>query len=105
MIQYCKCGWPVYGENVVRFKCPQCKHVVELISDAPQEPFSGELPRWVRFVKRLRKSTDTGVGDTVQRIAAKFGGERFKKFAQRIGLPCGCTKRQSEWNRLYPYGE
>lgn len=59
--------------------------------------------RWVRLVRMLRKPEDKGVGDTVQRIAAKFGGERFKAWAERIGIPCGCVARQEEWNRVWPY--
>lgn len=58
---------------------------------------------WVKLVAILRTDADAGVGDTVQRIAAKFGGERFKTFAQKIGIPCGCTERQAEWNERYPY--
>ena len=58
---------------------------------------------WVRWVKLLRKPEDAGVGDTVARIAAKFGGERFKAFSKRIGIPCGCTERQESWNRQWPY--
>lgn len=58
---------------------------------------------WVRWVKLLRKPQDNGVGDTVARIAAKFGGERFKEFSKRIGIPCGCTERQAAWNEQWPY--
>lgn len=58
---------------------------------------------WIRFIKLIRKPEDKGVGDTVARIAAKFGGDRFKAFSKRIGIPCGCTQRQAEWNRLWPY--
>jgi hypothetical protein len=61
------------------------------------------LPTWVRLIRMLQQPGDVGIGDTVQRIAAKFGGERFKTWAKRIGLPCGCTERQAEWNKLYPY--
>ena len=60
-------------------------------------------PGWAKAVERLRHTNDVGVGDTVQRIAAWFGGERFKAFAAKVGIPCGCTQRQDEWNRLYPY--
>ena len=102
---YCDCGWRFLSNVSFTMQCPQCKQIVHFDADSQQEPTIAPTPRWVRLVKRLRKSEDTGVGDTVQRIAATFGGERFKRFAERIGLPCGCTKRQSEWNRLYPYGE
>ena len=62
-------------------------------------------PRWALTLKRLRTANDTGVGDTAQRIAAKFGGERYKRLTKRLGMPCGCSERQAEWNRLYPYGD
>lgn len=60
-------------------------------------------PAWAKWVARFRKPGEVGVGDTVQRIAARFGGEKFKRLSKRIGLPCGCTERQADWNRLYPY--
>jgi len=55
------------------------------------------------LVKLLRKPQDKGAGDTIQRMAANFGGERFKAFAAKIGLPCGCSDRQKQWNQLWPY--
>lgn len=58
---------------------------------------------WVAALSRLRKPEDEGVGDTAQRLAAKFGGERYKRFMKRIGAPCACEKRQAEWNQLYRY--
>ena len=64
-----------------------------------------EWPLWAKLVKRLRHDGERGVGDTVQRIAAKFGGEKFKLWAKSMGLPCGCTERQGRWNALYPYDD
>lgn len=58
---------------------------------------------WVRWVRLLRSRDDKGVGDTVKRILATFGGERFKAFATRVGIPCKCAERQAEWNKLWPY--
>lgn len=74
------------------------------------EPFSepernSQWPRWALLIKRLRTDADKGVGDTAQRIAAKFGGERYMRLTKRLGMPCGCSERQDEWNRLYPYGD
>ena len=60
-------------------------------------------PTWAKTLRRLRKAEDKGVGDTVQRIAAWFGGERFKTFSSKIGMPCGCSERQDNWNTQYPY--
>ena len=61
------------------------------------------IPYWVILIRKYKELEDKGVGDTVQRIAAKFGGESFKTFSTFIGIPCGCTQRQEEWNKLYPY--
>lgn len=60
-------------------------------------------PGWVRFIALFKIPEDAGVGDTVARYAAMLGGEKFKAWSKNIGLPCGCTQRQAEWNRLYPY--
>lgn len=92
----CKnCGYELRGEVVFPVHCV-CSHVDHAVPTHLR-------PRWVRLVRILRKPEDKGVGDTVQRIAATFGGERFKAWAERIGIPCGCTQRQKEWNRVWPY--
>lgn len=62
-------------------------------------------PFWVWSLKWMRSKSDKGVGDTAQRLATKMGGEQFKRFTNKIGLPCGCTERQAEWNRLYAYSD
>ena len=62
-----------------------------------------EKPRWVKLLERIRGPADKGVGDTAQRLVARFGGERVKAFADRIGIPCGCADRQEQWNALWPY--
>ena len=62
-------------------------------------------PAWATAIARFSKTQDSGVGDTAQRIAAKFGGEQFKTFAKTLGMPCGCTERQQDWNTRYPYDE
>jgi len=90
-----KCG-KVYQSDVTPLHC-RCGNVTGYIQ--PEIKPS----KWLYFIRMLRKPEDKGVGDTVQRIAAKFGGERFKAFSARIGIPCGCTQRQEEWNKLYPY--
>ena len=60
-------------------------------------------PAWALSLKRLRKNGETGVGDTAQRVASWFGGEYFKAFSKKIGMPCECTNRQNNWNKQYPY--
>lgn len=85
----CTCGWRFFGD--VKKNCPRCNSV------APIKP-----PRWVRLLQRLSTPQDIGLGATVKRIAGKVGGKRFIAWSKRIGLPCGCTEREIEWNRLYP---
>jgi hypothetical protein len=60
-------------------------------------------PTWAVLVKCCRSSNDAGVGDTVKQMADSIGGERFKRWAEQCGIPCGCVERQERWNKLYPY--
>jgi hypothetical protein len=62
-----------------------------------------DWPFWAWSLKWMRNPSDHGVGDTAQRIAAKVGGEAYKKLTQRLGMPCGCSSRQEDWNTHYPY--
>jgi hypothetical protein len=96
---YCKCGWRIFSD--IEVKCPKCGKIGEVADGTLHKPKTSTA--WVRWVKLLRKPEDRGVGDTVARIAAKFGGERFKAFSKRIGIPCGCTERQAAWNEQWPY--
>lgn len=61
------------------------------------------VPIWVNLIERFKSPEDTGIGDTVQRYAAMLGGEAFKAWSEKLGMPCGCTQRQAEWNAKYPY--
>lgn len=95
--------WLICEHGQSYFGKPSDGCVCRFLGPAPMVADTRKINRWVRMVKLLRKPEDSGLGDTVQRIAAKFGGERFKAFAKRIGIPCGCSDRQAEWNRLFPY--
>lgn len=105
----CTCGMKhFFGESIPCVRCP-CGIVVygncDIVRNAPESRIKQKKPPrlWTEVVGWFRAPGDIGVGDTVQRIAAKFGGERFKKFAEKVGMPCGCTDRQNEWNKLWPY--
>lgn len=104
-----KCGHYIVNEGRCEFakRCstlPMWRGNIDPPSECSFIPIStSRIPRWVRLIRMLRQPADIGIGDTVQRIAAKFGGERFKAWAERVGIPCGCAQRQSEWNRIYPY--
>lgn len=71
---------------------------------SPPEPQPFEAwPRWAKAVYAEREiPTDAGVGDTVHRRLGE-GGAVFKAWAQILGIPCGCNKRRTDWNWLYPY--
>ena len=89
-------------------KCGRCGAIVQC-GDGPVVPFGQEpvtrefWPGWATAIERYRRGDDTGVGDTAKRIFARLGGEVFKWLAEKLGMPCGCSERQAEWNRLYPY--
>lgn len=102
------CKWPMYTRHAIKTKCPMCNAVVECDGESvpTDEPLDERLwPGWCNLIKRFRKPTDAGIGDTVKRIADRAGGEAFKKISAAIGIPCGCTERQARWNKRYPYQE
>jgi hypothetical protein len=51
----------------------------------------------------LRKPGEIGLGDTVARIFAKFGGDQFKWISKQLGINCGCNDRQAALNAWFPY--
>ena len=66
----------------------------------------GSRPLVVTLLSMLRTSNDTGLGDTLTRIAAKFGGDTFKRwFRNTTGRECGCASRANALNAKYPYVE
>lgn len=99
---YCVCGWPVRTNVTVEIECPMCGEQIKCISGSVVSVVVFNPPFWVRALQWLSVPDDIGLGATVKRVAAKYGGERFKAWSKRIGLPCGCTDRELEWNRLYP---
>ena len=60
-------------------------------------------PLLIRGIQRQRIPSDTGAGDTVERILSKMGGDQFKWVMARLGVDCGCGSRQDWLNRVYPY--
>jgi hypothetical protein len=62
-----------------------------------------KLPRLVRLVSAYRTPSDTGVGDTLERLLAKAGGRKFKHLMLLMRLPCGCDDRQIWLNKKWPY--
>lgn len=63
-----------------------------------------DWPAWALFFETIRIETDSGVGDTVARLIARLGGDRFKSWFQKtFGKDCGCNDRQALLNSRYPY--
>jgi hypothetical protein len=72
----------------------------------PPETDPKKWPLLARAVSRLRSDVDRGLGDTIQRHLARFGGEALKRFYTRLtGHDCGCGDRQAALNLLFPYSD
>jgi hypothetical protein len=63
-----------------------------------------DWPLAARLIARLAQPQDKGLGDTIERIAAKRGGDWFKAAHKAItGADCGCPDRQANLNEKFPY--
>jgi len=61
-------------------------------------------PKVFQLIAHLKTDADAGVGDTIARVLGPVGGDAFKAWFKRLtGKSCGCTERQDELNRNYPY--
>ena len=76
----------------------------------PAPPVENKQPRpvsdwpfWARLVARRKRAGEKGVGDTVQRLASRLGGEGYKRLRKRLGIPCHCPQRQAALNAEFPY--
>jgi hypothetical protein len=101
----CNCGWPIRSAVRVTIVCPNCKQRVLVEGDGSPVLCCSDpqpTPAWVIALQSLRAPEDTGVGDTFARLLGK-GGELFKATSKLLGIPCGCTARQAEWNERWPY--
>jgi len=83
------CGCDTLKDKIVANSSP--------ISADPYD--QSKWPLMIRVIVETAKPGDAGVGDTAQRIAAKLGGEIFKKLVPG----CGCDDRQKWLNERYPY--
>lgn len=97
MITCENCG-KVYQNGVAPLHC-RCGGVTGYV-EPPREPQS---TAWVRWVKLLRKPEDAGVGDTIERMIASVGLDRWKSFSKKLGMPCNCDRRRDWLNQNYPY--
>lgn len=98
----CECGHVCHISNAVKRIACKCGRSSLVVDGATAKNWKG-WPLWARTLRRRRRPDEIGVGDTAKRMFAKLGGERFKIWAERLGIPCGCIERQEEWNRRYPY--
>jgi hypothetical protein len=61
-------------------------------------------PLWTCAIAKLRRTQDTGLGDTIVHLIGDTRSERFKKwFLRKFGRSCGCTERQRWLNQNFPY--
>lgn len=99
--------------GIIDFECPESRgskiwgFVPERGQVLPQLPsrpvrFLDWSPKIKRIADRAIQG-DAGVGDTLKRRYAKYGGEIYKKLRKSLGSPCNCEKNQSQFNALYPY--
>ena len=81
---------------VVAPKLPSAPDLVALPPD--------KWPNWAKIIALLSQAEDAGVGDTVARIIGPETSAAFKAWhLAKFGKPCGCERRQAEWNARFPY--
>lgn len=69
----------------------------------PSKPIA-EWPLAARLIAGLRTDADVGLGDTIARHLARFGGDAFKRIYKKLtGGECGCADRQAALNGLFLY--
>ena len=102
--EQCQAGRVEHVDRVIEALAKQRKPKKQQSPSPKPKPIPrDQWPRWAKLIARFSKPRDIGVGDTVQRIAEKFGGELFKKWSKSLGVPCGCTERRNTFNTKYPY--
>lgn len=63
-----------------------------------------EWPFWTKAVRKFRKDSDAGIGDTIVHLIGDERSERFKKwFIRKFGRSCGCADRQRWLNSRFAY--
>ena len=66
----------------------------------PMSPFGIAM----RAIRPMAIVGELGVGDTLARLIGPIGGEAYKQwFENKFGRTCGCTERQAQLNKQYPY--
>jgi hypothetical protein len=105
------CAINLYGGRPSLGTCQQCPSKVPAAAPTtaarPARESVAITPKsWPLFARTLAKLAtpeDRGLGDVVQRQAAKLGGDTFKKlYRQLTGSDCGCRDRQAKLNQRFP---
>jgi len=61
-------------------------------------------PWWFFIIRTVKSNRDIGVGDTIDRLLAIVGGRHYKSLYERVfGKGCGCKRRQTRLNAMFPY--
>lgn len=59
-------------------------------------------PTWAAKVAEYAAPGDLGVGSTISRELGT-AGRLVKATLKALGVPCGCDRREAEFNLRYPY--
>lgn len=70
----------------------------------PKQPIPrNKWPLHIKVIAVFRSSSDTGIGDTIERCAGTAGRSFKDWYKEKTGKPCGCDGRKDAFNFLYPY--
>lgn len=88
-------------DRIKQGACPEGKFDTPFVPDlsVPRD----EWPPKIQKIARYQVGSDRGVGDTLERRYARYGGRWYKRVRKAIGLSCDCEAEQARLNALYPY--
>jgi hypothetical protein len=81
------------------------RHTAATAGGIEQTVERGEWPLIIRMIAKRRIETDSGIGDTLERIFARFGGRQFKAVMDRLKINCGCDDRKAALNKWFRYAD
>ena len=65
-----------------------------------------EWALWAEVLRKFRRPSDAGLGDTIVHLIGDTRSQRFKIWFQRkFGKSCGCIERQRWLNQKFPYAK
>lgn len=86
--------------------CYEGKEQIRNRFSDPAPKRGGGSKKWpfvLEPMKLLAKDGDKGLGDIVERVVGKVGGEEYKRWYFKVfGRHCGCSERRDSLNEDYP---